>query len=364
MNCNEVLNLQSLYLDGELEEEKMQEIRAHLKTCDTCRQEFEEMKALLNTLQTLDDIPVPEHLADEVISAVKQSTKKEKHIIVLPHIFRSWQTYSVVAACMLLFTAIYSGTDKRSALTNNTAYMYTTESVAPKAVEIPAPLSEDVVVPANTTAPSPAPAMPSAPAPFRNEPRAASIPAPVAELPQAAVFDISPAVTEAQTPAPITNSASDVSKVLPPRPATGDAARTAPAPQAKEEQNTKQSGASATSATPAAPAYSTVGSLVKRRITFVVDDAAAQSVFNGAKSGGVAAVKNALYSAGIDFHTRESVIEELAPAYNALVNEANNLSARIAAGNTSLRSQLSKKEAEMKALKNAANAPSLSLAFE
>ncbi len=370
MNCKEVLALQTEYIDGELPENEAQKIRSHLKTCQSCRQEFVAMENLLHTLHNLDDIAVPENLADEVIAAVKRGPETEKRVFVLPRFLRSWQTYSVAAACILLFTAVSTDINHRAALTN-TAYIYTTESATPRAVEIPAAFvdnatTDETVPPSATISPAPVPTT-DVPVPFANATEPEVIPAPAAEMSPDFVYNTPPAMAEESAPTPEAQAASGGTMILSPKAATSENTRYMLSDNAQETHDASTSDSSVKELSKSAPApktYSTVGSLVKRRVTFVVDDADAQAVFNNSKSGGVTSVKNALYRAGIDFSTRESVIEELAPEYNALVQEANSLSARIAAGNTSLRSQLSKKEAEMQALKDSCKNPSLSLSFE
>lgn len=392
MNCKEVLALQTEYIDGELPENEAQKIRFHLKTCDTCRGEFTTMEELLHALHNLDDIPVPENLADEVIAAVKRGLEKEKRFFVLPRFLRSWQTYSVAAACILLFTAVSTDINHHAAMTN-TAYIYTTESAAPRAVEIPAAFVDnattDEMVPSDAIlAPDSALSMhpttsenstsisdsdltaptDSTPVPSTNSTDFLTVPPLSAEMHYEPAYAMPPVITEDSTPQSEAKAAPEGATVLPPRVAAPESARSvSPQDVPEEPSETRDAPSSAQGASNSASApktYSTVGSLVKRRVTFVVDDAGAQSVFNNAKSGGVTSVKNALYRAGIDFSTRESVIEELAPKYNALVKEANSLSSRIAAGNTSLRSKLSQKEAEMQALKDSCKNPSLALAFE
>ncbi len=104
--------------------------------------------------------------------------------------------------------------------------------------------------------------------------------------------------------------------------------------------------------TDANQAYEPVSSLSRRRITIVAEDAAAEAVFDAAKKEGLNAVIDALSAAGYTFRTEVTVLEDCTAAYNALCEEANSLSARLAEGDESARDALAKKEAELESLKS------------
>jgi len=372
MNCKQFLSVHSQYIDGTLDKDTAKEVCAHLKECPACRRIHAEEKALVRVLHTLDDVPVPENLAENILAAVKQGPKKEQKVFLLPRFFRSWQPYSLAAACMLIFTIMYSQTDHKLNMLND-VNVYT---VAPRSADkaslpnLPASLPEVPV----TEAPSSSPAASASPrqtvsslfTPIQpsSVPMAENVPADTAYTPSVAQdLSASIALPEAAAAPEETASFSNI---------TG---RLAPAPeQAEKTEKTKATNAPSVSMPAPAKAgdantvthktYAEVSSLVKRSITFIVDDTGAASVFQSAKNRGENAVRSALYSAGYDFTTRESVAEEYAAQYNALVKEANSLSARIANGETGLRSRLTQTEAEMQALKNICSTPVLYLAYQ
>lgn len=383
MNCKECFSLQSQYIDGDLSPDAVARVQAHLAECSACRHSYAAMESLVKSLHTMDDIPVPENLAEEVLAAVKRGPQAEKRIFRLPRILSSWQTYSVAAACMLLFTVFYTQTNDRFAMTND-SYVYTVapsdrqEMMNPR---MPAMMPE---MPAATNDPT-ASATPAGTTPAQRTTETAALYTP--QTPTAANTESAAPRLRSAT-AQNTNTATERSLDVAAPEAASDSTSPfsaftgAPTPASldTQQENVKVPARSTTTSATPAPAkgsnggstskastktYSTVSSLVKRSITFVVDDTAAERVFQNAKSDGVNAVRKALYNAGIDFSTRESVVAEYASQYNALVNEANALAQRIAnGGSTSLKTQLAQKENEMQALKNECSSPVLYIAYE
>ncbi len=370
MNCKEFLSVHSQYIDGNLDKDTAKQVSAHLKECPACQRIHAEEKALVQVLHSLDDVPVPENLAENILAAVKQGPKKEKKVFQLPRFFRSWQPYSLAAACMLIFTMMYSRTDHKLTMLNNTNVYTVAPRFAEKAAlpNLPASLPEMPV----TEVPSASPA--SSPQPIHSlftpvqpssVPVAENAPIDMAYTPSVAQdFSASIALPEAATASEETSSFSIITGRMAPPTEKAEKTETTKSPSVSTPTPTK-TPAKAGGTTAAAPkTYATVSSLVKRSITFVVDDVGAASVFQSAKGRGENAVRNALYSAGYDFTTRENVAEEYATQYNALVKEANALSVRIANGETGLRSRLTQTEDEMQALKNKCSTPVLFLAYQ
>ncbi len=366
MNCNEIQSLISAYLDGELTAAEEKKVKAHLAECPACQKQLAHLSVLHKALRTMEAPTLPEGLADRVLAAATAAPRKEKgKIISLPRILSSWQTYSLAAACMLIFTVFYSQTpDHFSATQKTNLYIAENRPISVPATLPTMPLGPDT--PMASPVPSETPS-PSAILRSNNAPTARTVQEPAQTAVQA---DSAPAQTETVTPA--------MERRMPEFPVFSDTAAeesttfTADsAPQKTPAPTKKASGSSSSAAKtpaptkkPAAKTYPTVGSLVKRSVTFVVDDTSAEAVFQNAKSGGVSAVRSAFYANGISFSTRESVIEEYAGRYNALANEANALAQKIADGNTGLASQLSAKESEMQELKNLCAAPTLRLAYQ
>lgn len=377
MNCKEFLSIQSRYIDGDLEKDAAKKASAHLAECPACHRMHAEMEALVKTLHTMDEVPVPENLTENILAAVKQGPKKEKQVFQLPRFFRSWQLYSVAAACMLIFTVLYSQTGDRLTMTND-AYVYTVAPHAPQKASLPNPpasLPEAPVTEAPTASPALVPSVLQnshsifAPAQTRQQ-------TPSVAATENAVSDMASVPSTAQDFSADTSIPAAASETAEAAPFSIISGRLAPAAEKEEKTEaakaplvttptpSKAPAKTGSTSTPTPKTYAEVSSLVKRSITFIVDDTGAEGVFQSAKSGGASAVRSALYNAGYDFTTRENVVEEYAAQYNALAKEANSLAARIADGEASLRSQLSQKESEMQTLKNTCNSPVLYLAYQ
>lgn len=364
MNCSEIQLLLSAYLDGELTTEEEKEVKAHLLACPACQKQLARLSVLHKALREMEAPSVPEGLADRVLSVATAPPPKEKgKVISLSRIFSSWQTYSLAAACMLIFTVFYTRTPDHYSMTQKTN-LYIAEN---RPISVPATLPAMPLGP-DTPLASPVPSeTPAVPAILRPNNIAVSHAAqePAQTAPQA---EPAPAETESVAPA--------MARQLPEFPVFTDAEneteeKAVVTPSKTPAPEKKASGSSSSAAKTPSPTkkpnvktYQTVGSLVKRSVTFVVDDTSAEAIFQNAKSGGESAVKSAFYKNGISYSTRESVIEEYAGRYNALANEANALAQKIADGNTSLSSQLSAKEKEMQELKNLCATPSLRLAYQ
>ncbi len=62
MNCEEMGNLLSAYLDGELPADEMKEVSAHLKACGRCQQDMRELMRVNSFLANYADEPLPASL--------------------------------------------------------------------------------------------------------------------------------------------------------------------------------------------------------------------------------------------------------------------------------------------------------------
>jgi predicted anti-sigma-YlaC factor YlaD len=106
MDCHEIQERLSAWLDGELDEAAGVLLTAHLKSCAICRQEWRRLTALDDALGELA-APVPAGLAEKVTARVRR-----------PHRWYGWQSVAL-AACLVLGIALggtmargfYGGTD-------------------------------------------------------------------------------------------------------------------------------------------------------------------------------------------------------------------------------------------------------------
>lgn len=98
MNCNEVRELISPYIDNMLEPSQMMEVEKHLLTCDACKNEYNYFTLISSSLKNLPEVELPEEfdaiLRDELIK-----TKETKRIVAKK---KRWIRYSSVAAIFLV----------------------------------------------------------------------------------------------------------------------------------------------------------------------------------------------------------------------------------------------------------------------
>ena len=82
MNCDEIRELISLYIDNNLEEEQMIEIEKHLLVCDACKKEFEEIVLVINGMKNLTEVEIPaqfdSRLREELKKEAESSRKADK----------------------------------------------------------------------------------------------------------------------------------------------------------------------------------------------------------------------------------------------------------------------------------------------
>lgn len=94
MNCNEVREWMSLYIDHMLDEEQMDSMKNHLDTCDACRCELNELRNIAQLLQEVPDLPVPE----EFDQLLRRAIQSEKKAIKRGHQQQKWIRYTSLAA--------------------------------------------------------------------------------------------------------------------------------------------------------------------------------------------------------------------------------------------------------------------------
>lgn len=71
----EIVYLMHSYLDGELASGEQQELKAHLQTCDHCRQHFLELKKTIALVQSMSPIHAPDKFTESVLFALPKETK-------------------------------------------------------------------------------------------------------------------------------------------------------------------------------------------------------------------------------------------------------------------------------------------------
>ncbi len=73
MECREIPNILSDYVDGELSPDKCQQIRVHLEHCVECRNFVETFQKSLDWVHQLDRNTAPKKVCDAVLQAFRSS---------------------------------------------------------------------------------------------------------------------------------------------------------------------------------------------------------------------------------------------------------------------------------------------------
>lgn len=76
-DCNETLHRLYVYLDGELTEERREEIKRHLDDCPPCFEAFDFEAELRSIIAHRCKDHVPDSLRKRVLDALTEETKKQ-----------------------------------------------------------------------------------------------------------------------------------------------------------------------------------------------------------------------------------------------------------------------------------------------
>jgi hypothetical protein len=101
MNCEQVQELLSPYIDDMLEKDEMNKVSKHLETCSCCADEYRRLLNLVCALRALGEEDLPEGFNERLINRLNKINKKS---FVIP----SWASVAAVAAVlMVLFLGLY-----------------------------------------------------------------------------------------------------------------------------------------------------------------------------------------------------------------------------------------------------------------
>jgi len=74
MDCDQVVRTLWDYLDGELTDERMNEVRAHLKACRGCFPHFDFERAFLDALaKSKEEQAAPDELRRKVVAKLRKA---------------------------------------------------------------------------------------------------------------------------------------------------------------------------------------------------------------------------------------------------------------------------------------------------
>ncbi len=110
MNCQEVKELLSAYIDRELTRTETREVTNHLKACRDCTRELVSLRKLTGILYSLPEVKAPARMADNVQQEISRQAPpaKEKQSSSLFRQRWVWGSLTAAAAAVLLVVANFS----------------------------------------------------------------------------------------------------------------------------------------------------------------------------------------------------------------------------------------------------------------
>jgi hypothetical protein len=111
MNCEKVMEMLSLYIDNQLDEKETREIEKHLKNCEKCSREYEDLLTIKKLLSETPKVELPMNFKEElhrklVESSIEENSEiidfKEKSEKVRNKKKYNWKILSGIAAGILI----------------------------------------------------------------------------------------------------------------------------------------------------------------------------------------------------------------------------------------------------------------------
>lgn len=102
MNCEQMNELLSAWLDGELSPAEQERMQEHLEQCAQCRALLEQLQALRSSFSDLEEIAAPEGFAEGVMDRIAADSRPKVVPLFKRPAFRGAVS---VAACAVLFVA-------------------------------------------------------------------------------------------------------------------------------------------------------------------------------------------------------------------------------------------------------------------
>lgn len=107
MKCNEIENQFSEYLENSLSEVANSDVEKHLKNCENCSKELEEMKSFLNVLDN-QEMEIPSNnIRSNFEKVLAEEIEENQTKIVQLQPKTDWKSYLRVAASILLVVSAF-----------------------------------------------------------------------------------------------------------------------------------------------------------------------------------------------------------------------------------------------------------------
>ncbi len=103
--CDKYLDNISLYIDDMLDHEEKEELEAHLATCETCSQVYNNLKVIKDGMNNFEDIEIPENLHESIMSKVLEDKEVTTKSNIVKVDFKRKRMYMVASiACLMLIS--------------------------------------------------------------------------------------------------------------------------------------------------------------------------------------------------------------------------------------------------------------------
>lgn len=125
MDCEKIQEFISLYVDGELEQDKICELENHIESCESCKNEFNQILDIVDSLKSLPQLELPDDFHNELMDKIKANTDAKSIEIKKPKfkIFanKKWKMVSALAAACCAFIIFSTVLNNFNDLNTNTA---------------------------------------------------------------------------------------------------------------------------------------------------------------------------------------------------------------------------------------------------
>ena len=72
MNCQKIKKLLNPYIDQVLDADKTKQVDKHLKSCSTCNKEYQRLKEIITSLNSLSPQPAPKTFTQNIMAKISQ----------------------------------------------------------------------------------------------------------------------------------------------------------------------------------------------------------------------------------------------------------------------------------------------------
>ena len=140
--CEEYEALISDFLDGELSAADQSEVAEHLASCPACQKYFDDLVAMHDAFDQIEDVPVPEGFAEQVMARVRETPQAETKKIIF---FPNWKRWAALAACCAIVALGLWSAQRWTALPRVVNQSAMAESAPSMARDAAPPLSGEAV---------------------------------------------------------------------------------------------------------------------------------------------------------------------------------------------------------------------------